>query len=214
MTEEKFEEFLQQAAQDYNRPPETPRAEMWARIDAVRAKRRGERDLERAARPWVLWAAGIAAVLLLGIGIGRMTAPGQPGDEPAPVASTTEDPADEGAVMFQVAAAEYLETTDAFLSLFQTEARAGRADAQVAAWADDLLTTARLMLDSPVARDPNFRELLEDLELILVQISQYATYQSTEELELIEQGLDERNVQLRLQAALATGDELMGQGAL
>jgi hypothetical protein len=215
MTDEKFEEFLQQAAQDYNPPPETPRAEMWARIDEVRAKRRGERDLERKARSWVLWAAGIAAVLLLGIGIGRMTVPAGPSGEPGPsLASEPDETSDESASAFHVAAAEYFEATDAFLSLFQTEARAGRADAQVAAWAGDLLTTARLMLDSPVARDPNFRELLEDLELALVQISQYTWYQSTEELELIEQGLDERNVQLRLQAALATGDELTGQGAL
>ena len=76
MTDEKFEEFLKQEAQDYNVPPETPRAEMWAGIEAVRAKRRGERDLERRSRPWVHWAAGIAALLLMGIGIGRMTAPG------------------------------------------------------------------------------------------------------------------------------------------
>ena len=52
MTDERFEEFLKKTAQDYNQPPETPRAEMWARIDAARAKRRGERELERRARPW------------------------------------------------------------------------------------------------------------------------------------------------------------------
>ena len=50
MTDEKFEEFLKQAAQEYNVPPETPRAEMWAWIDEARAKRRGERDLERGSR--------------------------------------------------------------------------------------------------------------------------------------------------------------------
>ena len=65
MTDEKFEAFVKQEAQDYNVPPETPRAEMWAGIDAARAKRRGERDLERASRPWMHWAAGIAALLLV-----------------------------------------------------------------------------------------------------------------------------------------------------
>ena len=63
MTDEKFAEFIQKTAQDYNRPPEAPRAEMWARIEAVRAKRRGERELERQARPWLRWGLAAAAVL-------------------------------------------------------------------------------------------------------------------------------------------------------
>ncbi len=213
MTDEKFEEFLKQEAQDYNVPPETPRAEMWAGIDAVRAKRRGERELERRSRPWVHWAAGIAALLLLGIGIGRMTARGTVDPEAGFVASDVDDDLEDD-LIFRVAATEYLARTDAFLALFRTEARAGTADAEVAAWAGDLLSMARLMMDSPVTEDPNVRELFEDLESILVQITLYAANQSTEELELIEQGLEERSVQLRLQAALATGSELMAQGAI
>jgi hypothetical protein len=213
MTDEKFEEFLKQAAQDYNVPPETPQAEMWARIDEARAKRRGERELERRSRPWVHWAAGIAAILVLGIGIGRMTAPGvEPTD--GGLVAAAEQPVDDDNLVFRFAATEYFETTEAFLSLFRTEARAGQADAEVSTWARDLLSTARLMMDSPAADDPIFIELLEDLELILVQISQYASHQSTEELELIEQGIEERSVHLRLQAASALGDELMAQGAI
>ncbi len=213
MTEEKFEEFLKQEAQHYNEPPETPRAEMWAGIDAARAKRRGKRDLERGSRTWMQWAAGIAALLLLGIGIGRMTAPGAVVPEAGVVASAGDDDLEEN-LIFRVVATEYLARTDAFLALFRTEARAGTADAEVAAWAKDLLSMARLMMDSPVTDDPNFRELFEDLESILVQITLYAANQSPEELALIEQGLEERSVQLRLQAALAAGSELMAQGAI
>lgn len=214
MTDERFEEFLKEAAREYNAPPETPRAAMWARIDAARAKRRGERELERPSRPWVHWAAGIAAVLLLGIGIGRLAAPDEEIAEAGAIASGVDETLEEDDVSFGIVAAEYLANADAFLALFRMEARAGQADAEVAAWARDLVTTARLMMDSPAADDPNFRELLEDLELILVQISQYASHQSTEELELIEQGLEERSVQFRLQAALAVGDELTAQGAI
>ncbi len=214
MTDERFEEFLKQAAREYNAPPETPRAEMWARIDEARAKRRGERDLKRGSRPWVHWAAGIAAVLLLGIGIGRLAVPDEEIAEAGAIAAGVDEPLEEDNLIFRIVATEYLANADAFLALFRMEARAGQADAEVAAWARDLVTTARLMMDSPAADDPNFRELLEDLELILVQISQYASHQSTEELELIEEGLEERSVQLRLQAALAVGDELMAQGAI
>lgn len=212
MSDEKFEEFLKQAAREYNAPPETPRAEMWARIDEVRAERRGAQDLELGSRPWVRWAAGIAAILVLGIGIGRVTAPGVEPTGQAPVASA--EPAEDDNLVFRFAATEYFETTEAFLSLFRVEARAGQADAEVGTWARDLLATARLMMDSPAADDPIFRELLEDLELILVQISQYTSHQSVEELELIEQGIEERSVHLRLQAVSALGDELMAQGAI
>jgi hypothetical protein len=214
MTDEKFEEFLKQAARDYHAPPETPRAEMWARIDEARAKRRGERELERQSRPWVHWAAGIAAILVLGIGIGRMTAPGAEPIGGAAVASTTDELAEDDNLVFRFAATEYFENTEAFLALFRVEARAGQADAEVGTWARDLLATARLMMDSPAADDPIVKELFEDLELILVQISQYPSHQSTEELELIEQGIEERSVHLRLQAASARGDELMAQGAI
>lgn len=214
MTDERFEEFLKQAVREYNAPPETPRAEMWARIDEVRAKRRGERYVERGSRPWVHWAAGIAAILVLGIGIGRMTAPDMESTAGVLVASGAAEPVEDDNLVFRFAATEYFETTEAFLSLFRVEARAGQADAEVGTWARDLLATARLMMDSPAADDPIFLELLEDLELILVQISQYASHQSTEELELIEQGIEERSVHLRLQAASALGDELMAQGAI
>ena len=214
MTDEKFEEFLKQAARDYHAPPETPRAEMWGRIDEVRAKRRGERDLERQSRPWLVWAAGIAAILVLGIGIGRLTVPGVEPTGGAAIAAAVEDPAENDNLVFRFAATEYFETTEAFLALFRMEARAGQADAEVATWARDLLATARLMMDSPAGDDLIFNELFEDLELILVQISLYASDQSTEELELIELGIEERSVHLRLQAASALGDELMAQGAI
>ena len=37
-------------------------------------------------------------------------------------------------------------------------------------WAGGLLLQTRLLLDSPVADDPEMQELLEELELVLAQI--------------------------------------------
>lgn len=214
MTDEKFAEFIKNTAQDYNRPPEAPRAEMWARIEAVRAKRRGERALERQARPWLRWGLVAAAVLAVGIGIGRVTVP-QNGGGTSTVAAAAADVAEPDGLVFRVAATEYLARMDAFLSLFRSEARFGMADHEVAGWARELLTTARLMMDSPAAEDAMLRELLEDLELILVQIAQYTSSDSSAELDLIEQGLEDRAVLLRLQAALAIGDHAgLAQGAI
>jgi len=216
MTDKQFEEFLQRTVADYRRPPATPREEMWSRIEATRAKRRGERELERQARPWFRWGLAATAVLAVGVGLGRITAPGV-SDTPTVAAAdpAVDDGIDETNLVFRFAAADYLARTDAFLSLFRVEARIGQADAEVTSWARDLLATARLMLDSPIARDPNLRELLEDLELILVQIGQYASNQSADELDLIEQGLEEGGVQYRLQAALTADAQLIFvEGAL
>ena len=40
MTDDRFDERLRQAAQEYHRPPATPREELWTRIQAERARRR------------------------------------------------------------------------------------------------------------------------------------------------------------------------------
>lgn len=205
MTDDRFEEFLQQEAREYNEPPETPTEAIWAGIEAQRrAKRLGERDLERQTRPWYQWGIGIAAVLALGIGLG-IVIERQNGSGPVDVAVGDAGSGAEASqeVIFRAAAAEYIGRTDAFLTLFRAEAETGRADSEVTEWARDLLTTARLMMDSPIAGDPNVRALLEDLELVLVQIAQYSPDQGAEELELIEEGIDERGLLLRMRSILS-----------
>ncbi|MHB1297802.1 MAG: hypothetical protein ACYC0B_04665 [Gemmatimonadaceae bacterium] len=71
MSDEKFEEFLQREAKAaYNAPPPaTPADEMWSAIGRVRAERRSAAVAPRRMRyaPWI----GMAATLLLGVGIGR-----------------------------------------------------------------------------------------------------------------------------------------------
>ena len=90
----------------------------------------------------------------------------------------------------------------------------GLVDADVGDWAGELLTTARLMMDSPAGNDPQLRQLLEDLELVLAQINQYASQQSDDELDLIEDGLEEQDLMLRLRAALSDVGSDVVQGAI
>ena len=86
MTEDKFEEFLQKAAQSYNVPPaRTPRDDMWGAIQAQRAS--GPRVIYGGGLParessvrrfgskvWLGAAAAAALFLVTGVGIGRWSA--------------------------------------------------------------------------------------------------------------------------------------------
>src|SRR5690349_9467769 len=199
MTDERFERVLREAAQEYHRPPATPREEMWQGIAARRAARR-----RRAAtwRPVLRWSVGIAAVLALGIGIGRWTA-SAPAPDSAPVVAT--GGGDQGLFAYRVAAAQYLTRTEALLTGFRSEARSGQPDAQFARQARDLLGTTRLMLDSPAAQDARLKGLLDDLELVLAQIAQLSPHGDNEEVQLINQGLEQRSVLLRLRTANPAG---------
>ena len=207
--EDKIDEQLRQAAQDYHRPPATPRDEMWAAI----VRRRAEPKRVIPLRPWLKWGLGIAAVLALGIGIGRWSMPGT-GTPSSTAIAERGDTALPASLAYQVAATQYLSRTEALLTGF----RADGMDPQVVRSARELLETTRLMLDSPAAQDPRLRALLEDLELVLAQIAGLARLPQgggAEEMNLITQGLEQRGVMPRLRTAIPAGQAAApAQGAL
>jgi hypothetical protein len=203
--EDKIDEQLRQAAQDYHRPPEPPREAMWAAIQ----RRRAEPKVI-PLRPWLRWGLGIAAVLALGIGIGRWSIPGTAA-RPTTTIAERGDTAPRASMAYQVAATQYLSRTEALLTGF----RADGMDPQLVTSARELLETTRLMLDSPAAQDPRLRALLEDLELVLAQIAQLPQGRGAEEMNLITQGLEQRGVMPRLRTAIPAGQAAApAQGAL
>ncbi len=203
MTDDRFDRLLREVAQDYHRPPTPPREEMWRAIVATRAARRQRRGVWHTT---LRWGVGIAAVLALGIAIGRFSAGHGAGDGGA---------SDRGSgLAYRLAAAQYLTRTEALLTGFRTETRVGEpAAAQFAAQARDLLGTTRLMLDSPAAADVRLRALLEDLELVLAQIAQLPARGDLEDVQVITHQLEQRSVLLRLRSAASPAPE-RAQGAL
>ena len=194
----KFEQWLKDAARTtYHAPRTTPREELWARIEAAR---RAKHVIE--LRPWMRWVVAAAAVLVLGIGIGRWTANRSAVTNSAVVASATDSTAE---LVYEVAATQYLSRTEAFLTSFRSDARRGANAARFAAQARDLLTTTQLMLDSPAGDNPRFRPLLEDLELVLVQISQLGARGAANETDLIRQGMNQSNVLPKLRSVIPAG---------
>jgi hypothetical protein len=207
MTPDRFDERLREAAQDYHRPPPvTPREELWQRIVATRAARR-RRVL--VLRPALRWGVGIAAVLALGIGIGRWTAVWR-----TPVPTAANGGGDQS-FAYRVAAAQYLTRAEVLLTGFRSDVRGGQPDAQFARQARDLLGTTRLFLDCPAGKDPRLKGLLEDLEAVLAQIAQLTPGGDREDVRLIDQGLEQRRVLLRLRVANPAGPgPVRTQGAL
>jgi len=203
MSEDRFEEFLQRASREFRPPPEAPREAMWQRIDAERRVRRGlvARPVRRV--PWLRWGLAAAAVLALGIALGRLSAPSRP----APELATSAGPEAPATVTqaYRVAALQHLSRSEALLTDFRAGAS---ADPSLREWARALLAQTRLLLDSPVARDRQLKALLEDLELVLVQI---ATLENGgDERTFITEGLERRGVLPRLRTAIPAGAAVAG----
>ncbi len=192
--------------EEYHVPPPVPREEMWTRIRATLDAGRSTPvvPLTRArlrTRPGVViaaWITGIAALLALGVGIGRFTV----GDGSR--APTTAGPTGTGTPTMALSAAtvEHLSRAASFLTTFRsdTEAEEETFDAQARA----LLTTTRLLLDTPAGRDPRLRSVLDDLEFILAQIIQIPA-DRPEDRDLITDGLETRQLMPRLRTAIPPG---------
>ena len=200
MNDDRFEQQINEAVRDYHRPPETPRDEMWAAIEAERVRRRTAPRVV-VLRPVWRWGIGMAAVLVIGIAIGRFIRPGASTAPTTPVPVATSRTGDD--IAYQVAAAQYLSRTETLLAGFRADARTGeRLDPQFEAQARELLSSTRLLLDSPAGRNPRLKPLLEDLEVVLAQIVYLPASHDTTDVELINQGIDQRSVLTRLRTAL------------
>jgi hypothetical protein len=220
MTDDRFDELMRDAAETYRKPAEPDFDAMWRGIEAdhfggrVTGGRREQGVVRWATNRWV----GIAATLLIGIGVGRTSmslgksapilapapVPSGPASTVATVVPTTTTREDNVAQPYDGETSKYLGQTAALLTSLPNEVRAGRADAQFVSRASDLLTTTRLLLDSPAAREPAMRNLFEDLELVLAQVVRLQNNRGTRtELDLITEALQQRDVLPRLRTAVA-----------
>ena len=224
MSEERMDELTRLLREGYNPPPEAPRDEMWAAVEARLEPREAgvvsldearSRRAARLPRP-LAWAAAAAAVLVLGVGIGRITAPMAPpvAEAPAAAPAGAQGGADPG--ILRVAAVEHLGRTEALLRMVRADGASGRVDPAVGTWARSLLTETRLLMDARQEQDPAMGELLEDLELVLVQIVGVTEAaggdagRAREELNLTLDGMERREVLSRIQAVVPPGAGLAG----
>lgn len=221
MTNDRFEEFLKVHGDGYNRPPTTPKDAMWSVIEGAiaaegttsepdgvslaSAKLKRQAAVHRWQQGWGVWAAAAAAVMVVGVGIGRMSV-APPVDGVLEVAIVTEAQAR----TMRSVALDYLMRTESLLTMVSSDARAGTVDAEMAQWGRRLLLQTRLLMDSPVVEDSVIRQLLDDLELILIQVAGLSSTElnivrGREELQMITEGLEDQDMMLRIRSAIPTG---------
>jgi hypothetical protein len=215
MTDERLQQLLDEAAKAYRVPPLPPLDAMWERIeheafDAPAAGSAGERGdghggqpLPRSA-PWRRWltpVVGIAATLLVGIGIGRYSATPGTGDQLADAAGPAAYEVVPVPDPLQRTTFDYLDAAEVLLASMPRDASG--MNARFVTDARQLLTTTRLLLDSPLGEDPELRAVLEDLELVLAQMARLRPAPQAEELTFIAAAVDERDVVPRLRSVTA-----------
>lgn len=212
--DERTEKLIEVARATYHVPPATPRDEMWDAIAAGSALAPRSTEVtpigsRRPLNPW--WIAVAASVLLAaGIAIGRVWSPDSPASPSIAVApGTSSQPAahrgDSVSATYQLAAVQHLTQTEVFLTEFRDRGRSTAGQARLDPWARDLLSTTRLMLDSPVGDDARLRSLLEDLELVLAQIVQHSATSRPDDREMIERTLEQRAVLGRIRTTIPSG---------
>jgi hypothetical protein len=208
MNDDRMDELLGQAARDYNAPPvNVPRDEIWSRIRAERSARSIVRRGVRSTT-WVWPSVGVAAAVLLAVGVvvGRRMERSAGVSSPTTVAAATRTtPVDSStSLSYQLVVLKHLAGTEAMITAFRAAARRGEVDAQIADWSKELLSTTRMLEASPATDDPTMKRMLEDLDLVLAQIKQYATRGTInrDELDLIEQSIIKRGVMTQLRSTV------------
>lgn len=117
--------------------------------------------------------------------------------------------APDGRLLYRAAARQTLVQAEALLTAYRAGDDASRdreSIRQAGRWARDVLTSTRLLLDSPAANDPQFRALFTDLELVLAQIVQISGAPlQADERDLIERSMRDRDLLPRLRSVLPAG---------
>lgn len=215
MTDARFDAWIAKVAPELNRPTATPRADMWKAIEAAA---RTSSDAQAGRVPgvtplrkhWRLMSL-IAAALLIGVAVDRWSlrrmqeqhvATVTPSPAPAPAHPDSADPNG----LYRLAAAQTLTQAEALLVAYRASDAPGRdpeSVKQLGSWGRQVLTSTRLLLDSPAGRDPRLRTLLDDLELVLVQIIRHAGAPlDTTDRALIDRALQDRKLLPRIRTAV------------
>lgn len=210
MDDKKLDKLLADAAETYRVPPAPPLDAIWSRVEAelfapVPARRGGPQ--------WRVLVAAVAASLVIGVAVGRYssraeragaavaTSAANANTSTVTPAATTAGQA--AAAPYQRTTEEYLGSTALLLAALPHDGSGAQTPTLLPGQAAQLLTTTRLLLDSPVGENPRMKSLLQDLELVLAQVARLQPHREKVTLTLISQTLEERELVPRIRSAVA-----------
>lgn len=204
MSEEKFEAWLRENADEYHRPPgDVPREEMWNAIVRTRQARQAH-VVGHIGHRAVRYA--IAASLLIGAGIGLGYWMRGPATEQPAVVVSQPQPADSVVrnTTYEVASVAHLTAVESMLTSFRATERT-ETNVALQRLARDLLSTTRLLLDSPAAEEASRRQLLEDLEYVLAQIVLLDPNAPAEDRAMVDRAIAREQVLTRIRSNIPAG---------
>jgi len=196
-----LDKLLDDARTTYRVPPQPAVDAIWQAVEAEVFEPRIRRDTGLRPGSWRVAAMLAAASLVIGVFAGRWSAaPRLGGNTPAPgataIAATHVNTPNQRATEEVLGGAAML-----FAAMRTTDAR-GAVAGQYTAQATRLLTSTRMLIDSPAATDPRMQNLLLDLELTLAQIARLQTSRGDSELTLINNAVVERDMVPRIRSAV------------
>jgi hypothetical protein len=183
------------------RPVDAYREEMWAVISDSWAEQAAGRRRARKAYAWSGLGLGLAAMLVVGIFIGRSTSEVEDSTSPALAiradAVRTEFPL---STPIRVAVGEHFREVETLLLLFESSEQ---TDAELMGLARELAATSRMLMASDAGRDAEVRSMLLDLELLLVQIARLVDGGDAVETTVVKDGIVETEAVPRMRRFLA-----------
>ena len=175
-------------------PPPPPADAIWTGVERALVTGRAPR---RPDRPWTLMIGSIAAALILGVLVGRASV-GRPAR--AMVMDSASATAD--LEPYRRTVEQLLGQSAVLLASLPQGAGAASGEGAIAEQGSQLLATVRLLLDSPIGSDPRLSALLADLELVLVQVARLESVHPDDELLLIHDALDARDIVPRIRSVV------------
>lgn len=129
-----------------------------------------------------------------------------PGTQRSALGAPRPEPTSNGRIPsgYDVLATETLTAAEALLVSFRTSEDTALDDL-MRRWSRELLSTTRLLMESPAAKDVQRRRLLEDLELVLVQLAQLPSTDAALDRELVKRAIARRQVLHRIRTAIPAG---------
>jgi hypothetical protein len=161
------------------------REEMWETISRSWSDQASRHARTRSARLWGSAGLGLAAMLAIGVFLGRWSV-GVDGQHTATIIddSVIERPL---STPYRIAVAEHFREAETLLVLFESSER---ADPGLSELARRLAATSRMLMASDAGRDAEIRSILLELELLLAQISRLVDDDPTE-LDIVRTGVEE-----------------------